>query len=78
MKYLVTSTSFTRNHNDNTSYQHNPYYRDEEICTDSNRLFEDCMNEYEIEDRYESVWNRLNDGYTNTVIVKVLNVVRVD
>ena len=77
MKYLVTATSFTRNNDDNNLYQHNAYYRDEEICTDSNSIFEDCMDEYEIEDRYESVWNRLNDGYTNPVIVKVLNVVRV-
>ena len=77
MKYLVTATSFIRNYNDNNSYQHNAYYQDEEVCTDTNPIFKDCTNEYEIEDRYESFWNRLNGDYSNSEIVKVLNVVRI-
>ena len=44
------------------------------INTKINDIFMDCRDEWMIEDRYESFWNRLNDGYKNNEIVKVVNV----
>ena len=49
--------------------------RDEIVDTIENEIFKDCKNEYDVEDHYEYFWNRLNGGYTNSEIVKVLNVV---
>ena len=51
-------------------------FRDEVIDTDKNEIFKGCKNEYAIEDRYEEFWNRLNGGYKNSEIVKVVNVVK--
>ncbi len=52
------------------------YIRDETIDTDKNEIFKGCKNEYAVEDRYEEFWNRLNGGYKNSEIVKVVNVVK--
>ena len=80
MKYRVTAMSISRvgkgykvnqGENDGT----NLFYRDEVIDTLTNKLFIGCSNAHQIEDRYEAFWNRLNKGYTNEQIVKVLNVV---
>jgi len=49
------------------------WIRDEVIDT-GNEIFNDCKNEYEVEERYESFWNRLNGDYLNREIVKVLEV----
>ncbi len=49
------------------------WIRDEVIDT-GNEIFNDCKNEYEVEERYESFWNRLNGDYLNRAIVKVLEV----
>ena len=51
-------------------------WHDEIIDTEKNEIFKDCKNEYDVEDRYEYFWNRLNGGYTNSEIVKVVNVVK--
>ena len=51
-------------------------FRDEVIDTDKNEIFKGCKNEYAVEDRYEEFWNRLNGGYKNSEIVKVVNVVK--
>ena len=51
--------------------------RDEVVDTD-NPIFSDCKNEYEVEDAYESFWNRLNGDYENRYIVKVVNVESVE
>lgn len=37
--------------------------REEEINTDTNVLFVGCTSPWEVEDRYESFWNRLNDHW---------------
>lgn len=37
--------------------------RTESIDTSENTLFEDCTSPWEVEDRYELYWNRLNDGW---------------
>ncbi len=54
------------------------FVRDEVIDTQA-EFFNDCKNEYEVEDRYESFWNRMNADtrqhmYCNRDIVKVLEV----
>ena len=53
------------------------WVRDEVINTGA-ELFEDCKNEYEVEERYESFWNRMTRNgielYSNQNIVKVLEV----
>ena len=51
------------------------HLRDEVVDTIENEVFKDCKNEYDVEDHYEYFWNRLNGGYKNWEIVKVLNVV---
>lgn len=75
MKYVVTATSFTRKNNEGNDFVHNGYFRDEEIDTYTNPIFSHCKNEYEIEETYESYWNRLNGDYNNSEIVKVMNVI---
>ena len=47
---------------------------EELIDTSVNELFFGADTLYEVEDRYESFWNRLNGGYNNRYIVKVLEV----
>jgi len=37
--------------------------RTERIDTESNELFEDCRGPWDVEDRYEAFWNRLNDSW---------------
>ena len=53
------------------------WVRDEVVDTD-NQIFSDCKNEYEVEERYESYWNRWTRNdielYSNQFIVKVLEV----
>lgn len=78
MKFIVTGMNITRlkdgyvpkMNDDNFSC----WTRDEIIDTEENELFADCRTPYEVEDRYETFWNRLNDNYKNFEIVKVLNV----
>jgi hypothetical protein len=56
--------------------------RQEIIDTEENELFKDCKNCYEIEDTYESFWNRLKvpvgSYYDNKEIIKVLKVEEID
>ena len=51
------------------------FVRDEVIDTD-NQIFRGCANAYEVEERYETFWNRTKgvDDYLNRYIVKVVNV----
>ena len=57
---------------------HKPYgFNFELIDMDNNQLFDTTHNVWEIEDRYESYWNRLNDlssGWRGKGIVKVIDV----
>ena len=48
--------------------------REDIIDSDTNELFAGCESVMDIEDVVESFWNRLNDRYTNTTIVKVIKV----
>ncbi|MDA9281721.1 hypothetical protein N9Q14_03790 [Pseudomonadales bacterium] len=75
MKYIVTATSFLRI--DTNEYRFNDFVRDEVIDTKTNPLFQDCLDAFEVEDRYEEFWNRLNANYNNRDIVKVLKVIPV-
>ena len=93
MKYTVTAICISRKTvNDNgfplpDKYEIQDYkmfdddapdlWHDEIIDTEKNEIFKDCKNEYAVEDRYEYFWNRLNGGYTNSEIVKVLNVEKI-
>ncbi|MDA0307215.1 MAG: hypothetical protein O2832_00665 [Proteobacteria bacterium] len=78
MKFIVTGMNIVRlkdgyvpkMNDDNFSC----WTRDEIIDTEENEMFADCRTPYEVEDRYETFWNRLNDNYENSEIVKVLNV----
>ena len=76
MKYNVTATSFHRV--DTNEYRFNDYVHDEVIDTKTNPLFQDCLDAFEVADRYEEFWNRLNANYENRDIVKVLKVVPVE
>jgi len=48
--------------------------QNEIIDTNTNELFSDCETVFEIENKYEMFWNRLNYDYTNSAIVKVVEV----
>ena len=76
MKYIVTATSFLRI--DTNEYRFNDFVRDEVIDTKADPLFKFCRHAFEVEDRYEEFWNRLNKNYDNPQIVKVLKVVPVE
>tara|TARA_R100001510_G_scaffold57757_1_gene67506 strand:+ start:2910 stop:3278 length:369 start_codon:yes stop_codon:yes gene_type:complete len=54
--------------------------RQEIIDTKENNLFSECKTCYDVEDRYESFWNRTQAGlgYDNKEIVKVLKVEEID
>ena len=75
MKYIVTATSLNRT--DTNEYRFNHYVRDEVIDTKADPLFKFCRHAFEVEDRYEEFWNRLNKNYDNPQIVKVLKVIPV-
>lgn len=54
--------------------------RTEEIDTETNVIFEDARGPWDVEDRYEAFWNRLNDSWERDFPpgkekVKVLSVV---
>ena len=74
MKYIVTAINIKRKGYEVHSFEDGNITQDEIIDTETNKLFQDCKDLWEIEDRYESFWNRLGDGYENHEIVKVLNV----
>ena len=88
MKYTVSAVCIIRKPNEeyeiskelspkhDTASSKEHSIRDEVIDTDKNEIFKDCKNEYAVEDRYEEYWNRLNGGYKNSEIVKVVNVVK--
>jgi hypothetical protein len=65
----------------------NPFVATEILDTETNSLLENCHNEFDIEDQYESFWNRLNGDtelkkpYQTTNSnekVKVIRVVKLD
>ena len=88
MKYTVSAVCIIRKPNGeyeiskelspkhDTAISKEHFIRDEVIDTDKNEIFKGCKNEYAVEDRYEEFWNRLNGGYKNSEIVKVVNVVK--
>ena len=78
-KYLVTACSINRHDFTMMEYQKNgkptgKLTGEELIDTSVNELFFGADTLYEVEDRYEAFWNRLNGGYNNRYIVKVLEV----
>ena len=77
MKYKVTAVNINRNDYKQKIFPNGNASRVEMIDTEANQLFDDCETEWEVEDMYEAFWNRLNDGYTNDAIVKVVNVEKV-
>ena len=77
MKYVVTSICIKRNGPlsvEIITLDTGDITREETIDTETNEVFYGLTEPYEIEDRYEAYWNRLNGGYKNHQIVKVLNV----
>lgn len=58
MKFIVTAIAFDP---ENPTEIMGP--RDEEIDTEENVLFGECSSEWDVEDVYESFWNRLNDHW---------------
>ena len=78
MKYTVSAVCIIRKPNGEYEIPEfkTKLFRDEVIDTDKNEIFKGCKNEYAVEDRYEEFWNRLNGGYKNSEIVKVVNVVK--
>ena len=76
MKYTVSAVCIIRKPNGEYEIKEHSIRDDETIDTDKNEIFKDCKNEYAVEDRYEEFWNRLNGGYKNSEIVKVVNVVK--
>ena len=89
MRYAVTSCSLDlTNFGNPTINKRTPApgvigtTRTEVIDTETNELFTDCLGEWEITDRYEAFWNRLNalsekrvgNCHNRTARVVVLNV----
>ena len=74
MKYVVTAMGIVRDGYKVFTQEDGSITRDEIIDTEGNRLFQGCNNRWDVEDAYESFWNRLNEGYVNGEIIKVLNV----
>ena len=58
MLYLVTAVSV-----DPTDPSTISEPRTEEIDTDTNELFFGATGPWDVEDRYEAFWNRLNDSW---------------
>jgi hypothetical protein len=54
--------------------------RTERIDTEVNELFADCDGPWDVEDRYEAFWNRLNDSWESNFPAgkEKVKVVRVD
>jgi len=49
------------------------FYSDELVDTsDDGQSVFGAKNEYQVENKYEAFWNRINGGYNNQEIVKVL------
>ena len=44
------------------------------VDTNTEELFSDCDTIFQIENKYEMFWNRLNYDYRNSEIVKVVKV----
>ena len=63
--------------------ENNHYIRTQIIDTNKEDLFADCVNVFDVEDRYESFWNRLNgdeeleNTYTTTNKREKVKVIRV-
>ena len=74
MKYVVTGININREDYKVHTFKDGKITQEEIIDTETNSLFKNCKNVWEIEDRYEQFWNRINDGYVNHEIVKVLDV----
>ena len=74
MKYVVTGININREDYKVHTFKDGKITQEEIIDTETNSLFMNCKNVWEIEDRYEQFWNRINDGYVNHEIVKVLDV----
>lgn len=66
MRFLVTAISYDADgnimHGTATDEQGR---RTEEIDTRENVLFAQCTGRWDVEDMYETFWNRLNDGWEN-------------
>lgn len=58
MKYLVTAIAIDVQHPNIVSPA-----REEEIDTETNELFTDVTGPWDVEDRYEQFWNRLNASW---------------
>lgn len=56
MLYLVTAVSIDSDGGISAA-------RDEKIDTDTNELFHGATGPWDVEDRYEAFWNRLNDSW---------------
>ena len=77
MKYVVTALNIKRDGYNVQTFPDGKTTQDEIIDTKTNQLFTDCVTAWAVEDRYEDFWNRLNDGYNNREIVKVLKVSKI-
>ena len=83
-KYIVTACSIRRNPMCKTfrttvcvrtDGKKGKFYNDELVDTsDDGQAVFGAKNMYQVEDKYEAFWNRINGGYNNREIVKVLEV----
>ena len=81
VKYIVTACSISRGSIFKTMEcvrkdgKKGLFYSDELVDTsDNGQAVFGAKNFYEVEDKYESFWNRIIGGYNNREIVKVLEV----
>ena len=74
--YLVSAMNIDREGMVVTTEKDGSLWVRDEVVDTSNPIFSDCKNEYEVEDAYESFWNRTRGvgDYLNKYIVKVVNV----
>jgi len=83
-KYIVTACSISRDHLGlsyktmdcvRTDGKKGKFYNDELVDTsDDGQAVFGAKTMYQVEDKYEAFWNRINGGYNNREIVKVLEV----
>ena len=73
--YAVSSVGIYRdNYTPITNPDGTMKVQNEIIDTNTNELFSDCETVFQIENKYERFWNRLNYDYRNSSIVKVVKV----
>jgi hypothetical protein len=77
----IVSVNYNPDTLEQNTYVDGKFQRTETVNLDENILFNHCETIWDIEDKYEAFWNRLNkleSGWKPQAIVKVLKVSRTE